>query len=271
MRPSNKSRSRNKSSNSSQNQRRSVGNIINRVFDSAGPDGKVRGTPQQIIDKYNVLARDAQLSGDRVAAESFLQHAEHYSRLLGEAQRQVQEQRQAQEQRDQPRREETQHRRSNGHDTETTDDGDETALVTLDVGGSSDQAGPVETPEDREAKSANNDTRRSREPGPRIAPSENAENGSDATVAKPSDPEPQETTETATEAPVIAETVTPADQENEAPAPKKRTRRRTKAKAAEEETASKAAASPDSSGTVDDSVAAEKSARPPEQSTATAE
>jgi hypothetical protein len=101
MRPSNKSRSRNKSGNLGGNpnninnqNRRNLGNIINRVFESAGPDGKVRGTPQQIIDKYQALARDAQLSGDRVAAESFLQHAEHYSRLLGEAQRAQQESRQ---------------------------------------------------------------------------------------------------------------------------------------------------------------------------------
>ena len=61
------------------------GNIINRVFESAGPEGKVRGTPQQIIDKYLVLARDAQTSGDRVMSENFLQHAEHYIRLLNAA------------------------------------------------------------------------------------------------------------------------------------------------------------------------------------------
>ena len=61
------------------------GNNINRVFDSAGPEGKVRGTPQQIIDKYLSLARDAQTSGDRVAAENFLQHAEHYQRILIQA------------------------------------------------------------------------------------------------------------------------------------------------------------------------------------------
>lgn len=102
MRPSNKSRSRNKPGNSSHgnaggggnnNPRRSMGNIINRVFESAGPDGKVRGTPQQIIDKYQALARDAQVAGDRVAAENYLQHSEHYSRLLGEAQREQGEQR----------------------------------------------------------------------------------------------------------------------------------------------------------------------------------
>ncbi len=58
------------------------GNNINRVYDSAGPEGKVRGTPQQIIDKYLTLARDAQTSGDRVTAENFLQHAEHYQRIL---------------------------------------------------------------------------------------------------------------------------------------------------------------------------------------------
>ena len=66
-----------------------MGNIVNRVFESSGPEGKVRGTPQQIIEKYLLLARDAQLSNDRVAAENFLQHAEHYTRMLGEAQREM--------------------------------------------------------------------------------------------------------------------------------------------------------------------------------------
>ena len=61
------------------------GNIVNRVYDSAGPEGKVRGTPQQIIDKYLSLARDAQTSGDRVMSENFLQHAEHYQRMLIQA------------------------------------------------------------------------------------------------------------------------------------------------------------------------------------------
>ena len=72
---------------SKQNRNRSVGNVVNRVFDSSGPEGKVRGTPQQIIEKYNQLARDAQLSNDRVAAENFQQHAEHYQRMLGMAMR----------------------------------------------------------------------------------------------------------------------------------------------------------------------------------------
>jgi septal ring factor EnvC (AmiA/AmiB activator) len=87
MRPSNKSRNRNKNNN----RRGAVGNNINRVFDSSGPEGRVRGTPQQIIDKYTSLTYDSQLSGDRVAAENFQQHAEHYSRLLIEAQKELAE------------------------------------------------------------------------------------------------------------------------------------------------------------------------------------
>jgi hypothetical protein len=81
---SSKNRSRSKS-----NRQRSLGNIINRVFDSSGPESKVRGTPQQIIEKYLMLARDAQLSNDRVAEQNFLQHAEHYTRMLSEAQREM--------------------------------------------------------------------------------------------------------------------------------------------------------------------------------------
>ena len=71
------------------NRPRPIGNIVNRVFDSSGPDGKVRGTPQQIIEKYQFLARDAQLSNERVAAENFQQHAEHYTRMLAEAQKEL--------------------------------------------------------------------------------------------------------------------------------------------------------------------------------------
>jgi hypothetical protein len=57
----------------------------------------VRGTPQQIIEKYNQLARDAQLSNDRVGAENFQQHAEHYLRLLSEAQRSEDQRREQQD------------------------------------------------------------------------------------------------------------------------------------------------------------------------------
>ena len=51
-------------------------------FDSNGPDVKVRGNAQQIVEKYLTLARDASSTGDRIAAENYYQHAEHYYRLL---------------------------------------------------------------------------------------------------------------------------------------------------------------------------------------------
>ncbi len=55
----------------------------NHVFDSQGPDLRVRGTAQQLFEKYLQLGRDATSSGDRVAAEGYFQHAEHYFRILG--------------------------------------------------------------------------------------------------------------------------------------------------------------------------------------------
>jgi len=55
----------------------------NRAFDSNGPEGvKVRGAAQSVYEKYQQLARDATSSGDRVLAENYLQHAEHYFRVL---------------------------------------------------------------------------------------------------------------------------------------------------------------------------------------------
>lgn len=90
---SSKSRSRNKNNN----RNRQSGNNMNRVFDSSGPQGKVRGTPQQIIEKYSQLARDATLSNDRVAAENFQQHSEHYTRMHAEAQREIDAKREVQE------------------------------------------------------------------------------------------------------------------------------------------------------------------------------
>jgi hypothetical protein len=63
-------------------------NPLTRVFESNGPDVKIRGTPTHIAEKYVQLARDAQSSGDPVAAENYLQHAEHYFRLIATAQEQ---------------------------------------------------------------------------------------------------------------------------------------------------------------------------------------
>jgi hypothetical protein len=66
-------------------------NPLSRTYDSSGPDVKVRGTAQHVAEKYMNLARDAQSSGDRVMAENYLQHAEHYNRIIMTAQAQMQE------------------------------------------------------------------------------------------------------------------------------------------------------------------------------------
>lgn len=84
---SSKSRSRGKSNRNRSNNNN--GNNVNRVFDSSGPEGRVRGTPQQVFEKYSQLARDAELGNDRVAQENFQQHAEHYLRMLTAAQREA--------------------------------------------------------------------------------------------------------------------------------------------------------------------------------------
>ena len=66
-------------------------NPLTRTYDSSGPDVKIRGTAQHIAEKYSTLARDAQSAGDRVMAENYLQHAEHYNRIIAAAQSQMQE------------------------------------------------------------------------------------------------------------------------------------------------------------------------------------
>ncbi|WP_291296418.1 DUF4167 domain-containing protein [Elioraea sp.] len=63
-------------------QHRNVPMNRNHVFDSNGPDVRLRGTAQQLFEKYLQLGRDATSAGDRVMAESYFQHAEHYFRIL---------------------------------------------------------------------------------------------------------------------------------------------------------------------------------------------
>src|SRR5579884_4295711 len=64
-------------------------NPLTRVYESNGPDVKIRGTAHHIAEKYIQLARDAQSSGDPIAAENYYQHAEHYFRLIAAAQEQL--------------------------------------------------------------------------------------------------------------------------------------------------------------------------------------
>ncbi len=62
------------------------GNQLSRNMESNGPDVKIRGNATHIAEKYATLAHDAQSSGDMVAAENYLQHAEHYNRLIATVQ-----------------------------------------------------------------------------------------------------------------------------------------------------------------------------------------
>ncbi|MFV0515622.1 MAG: DUF4167 domain-containing protein [Jhaorihella sp.] len=164
---SSKSRSRSKSNRS----RPSGGNIINRVFDSSGPEGKVRGTPQQIIDKYNQLARDAQLGNDRVAAENFQQHAEHYLRLLSEAQREIDQRREEQERQNRERQAERDRDRADRQERDNAGRSGDPAqtpqpdVLDLSGGDAAGDNGLVETPESKPRKTGGRS--RSRKPAPK--------------------------------------------------------------------------------------------------------
>jgi len=78
----------NNNNNNNNNNNRRGPNPLTRNYESNGPDVKIRGSAQQIAEKYATLARDAHSSGDRVMAENYLQHAEHYNRIIAAAQAQ---------------------------------------------------------------------------------------------------------------------------------------------------------------------------------------
>ncbi len=71
-------RNRNRNSGRRNNQQRT------QVYDSNGPDVRIRGTAHQVAEKYLALAKDATSSGDRIMAENYYQHAEHYIRIINE-------------------------------------------------------------------------------------------------------------------------------------------------------------------------------------------
>jgi len=119
----------------------------NRAFDSNGPDGvKVRGNPQHVFEKYQQLARDANAAGDRVLGENYLQHAEHYFRLL----RAIQPNRPASEiiGRDQF---------ASGYDIDFEDEGGQAQAIAADEAAA--ESGPRE---DTEAGEQNRDQNRDR-------------------------------------------------------------------------------------------------------------
>jgi hypothetical protein len=88
MRPGQNKRMRGRNTNNN----RKGPNPLTRSYESNGPDVKIRGTAQHVAEKYLQLARDAQSSGDPVMAENYLQHAEHYFRIIAAAQQAQQQQ-----------------------------------------------------------------------------------------------------------------------------------------------------------------------------------
>ncbi|MDE0589350.1 DUF4167 domain-containing protein [Halocynthiibacter sp. C4] len=169
---SSKTRSRGKNNRNRNSQ--PGGNISNRVFDSSGPEGKVRGTPQQIIDKYNQLTRDAQLANDRVAAENFAQHAEHYTRLLAENQREMEAKREAQEaqnrerqaQRDAERAERLERQENQQKSGQQPYADDPANAPQPDVMDTQSESALVDTPETKPSKPQNRRPRKPRNPKP---------------------------------------------------------------------------------------------------------
>lgn len=100
-------------------------NPRNHTYESNGPDVKVRGNPQQIVEKYLTLARDAYSAGDRVSAENYYQHAEHYYRVLNAGQP-------------------TEQRLSTpSADLNTLDDDDETETTEAEEVGAAEEAAPA--------------------------------------------------------------------------------------------------------------------------------
>lgn len=81
MRPNNQSQGQKRGRNRNNNNNRRGGGSSRQSLDSNGPNVRIRGTAIQIFDKYIAMARDASSSGDRILAESYFQHAEHYYRL----------------------------------------------------------------------------------------------------------------------------------------------------------------------------------------------
>ncbi|MBB5514935.1 sRNA-binding protein [Rubricella aquisinus] len=135
------------------------------MFDSAGPEGKVRGTPQQVIEKYQSLARDAQLSSDRVAAENFLQHAEHYVRMLAEANAQLEAQNAA--------RREQQEREAEARAAEAAKRGEDETAAPAEEARTEAASDLVDTPE--EQQQPKRPRQRSRRNGPKKVEAEGAD------------------------------------------------------------------------------------------------
>ena len=186
-------------------------NPLTRNYESNGPDVKIRGSAQQIAEKYTTLARDAQSAGDRVMAENYLQHAEHYNRIIMAAQAQMPQQ-QIRDARD---------------DDELDDEGDE-GFIQPGEPQPQPQSQPQPQPQPRQQ------AREPREPRePRAAQGTGPQPVIEGVPAEAA-PRPDLAAEAAPQ-PAAQEAAPPAPQQDEAEAPKRARRpRRPRLKAGEE-------------------------------------
>lgn len=129
------------------NGKRSFNQGPNRSFESNGPGVKLRGTASQVFDKYLALARDASSSGDRIAAENFYQHAEHYYRLHSafNAER---------KQRENERQDGEEQRSSDGEQATDEQDGRADAVASGESDQKADDQKPKEAAKSDDAKKA---------------------------------------------------------------------------------------------------------------------
>jgi hypothetical protein len=218
-------RNNNGGGNNNNNNRRGP-NPLTRNYESNGPDVKIRGSAQQIAEKYAALARDAQSAGDRVMAENYLQHAEHYNRIIAAAQAQMPIQ-QVQPNRDDIDDDLDQDR----EEFETVDgnanrqNGEQVQETPPAAAAASDGSGPQPVIEGTPAEVALNTQAATERPSGRGRGRRPARTQAQATAPAPESASPTEANDAAPAETATAET-SQASENNEAPAAAPRPRRR---------------------------------------------
>lgn len=142
---------------------RKVHNPANRSYDSNGPDVKIRGNAALIAEKYSTLARDAQVSGDRIASENYLQHAEHYNRIVAASQAHTQQQQLQQQQAQAQQASSAPQPEINGQEPGATSEAEAADSVTEKASAESDDAN---ISEEETPKARSNNPRQSRRRSP---------------------------------------------------------------------------------------------------------
>jgi len=167
---------------------RKVHNPSNRSYDSNGPDVKIRGNAAHIAEKYSTLARDAQVAGDRIASENYLQHAEHYNRIVAASQAHTQQQQLQQQAQAQQAQQASPQLVTNGQDADATAEAEADELSAEKTSAESDDAGKSEE-ETPKARTSNPRQSRRRSPSGRNGSGSRNKNaapeGDDAPASKP--------------------------------------------------------------------------------------